>query len=151
MLEMKEQDDSSLKPYVKIKQPEWETNAHRVVAVEKRMQNVSAALLDTTVFKGIPFIIQEMQPVKDGIDFMLIKERSKDVQQVIKDMAILTASAQLRSSGRQGSATTDELIAFGNNKKWQEQLLNYSLKYKMQVEKDYKEYCIDYKNGALEN
>jgi uncharacterized protein (DUF2252 family) len=149
LLEMKEEDESLLAPYLKVPQPKWKTSAERVVAVQERMQNVSAALLDTIVFDKRSFIIQEMQPVKDSIDFTLIKERPKDIHQVISDMAMLTASAQLRSSGRQGSATADELIAFGQNNKWQESILNYSIEYKKQVEKDYRAFCADYKKGLL--
>ena len=150
LLEMKEAETSSLKPFLKIPQPKWTTEAARVVAIEKRMQNVSAALLSTVVFDKRPFIIQEMQPAKDSIDFTLIKKRPKDIHQVISDMAMLTAAAQLRSSGRQGSDIADKLIAFGNNNKWQEAILKYSIQYKKQVEKDFKDYCIDYKKGELQ-
>jgi len=145
LLEMKEADASSLRPYLKAPQPKWKNHAERVITVEQRMQNVSAALLATTFFDKNDFIIQEMQPVKDSIDFTLIKERPKDIRQVISDMAMLTASAQLRSSGRQGAAIADELIALGNNNKWQEAILDYSIRYKKQVEKDYKDFCTDYK------
>ncbi len=64
-------------------------------------------------------------------------------------MALLTASAQLRSSGREGAANADELIAFGNNKNWQDKIIDYATKYVKQIKKDYKNYKADYKKGAL--
>ena len=107
------------------------------------------ALLSSSTFQGESFLIQEMQPVKDSIDFKLIRDQYRDMYQVIDDMAMLTASAQLRSSGRQGAATADELIAFGLNNQWQEELLNYAIAYTAQVKTDYKAFVADYKKGIL--
>lgn len=147
LLDMKQARYSSLKPYVKIKQPQWNTEADRVMAVKQRMQNVSVALLGSTVFNGDPYILQEMQPTEDRINFELIKDRQSDINQVIHDMAMLTASAQLRSSGRQGSAIADELIAFGQNTGWHKGILNYAIKYARQVKLDYQAYLKDYNEG----
>ena len=90
-----------------------------------------------------------MQPVKDSINFNLIKDRYRDIYQVIDDMAILTASSQLRSSGRQGSATADELIAFGEQHEWQETVLNYSVDYAKKIKRDYAAFVKDYKKGMF--
>jgi uncharacterized protein (DUF2252 family) len=147
LLDMKQARASSLKPYVKIKQPQWGTEADRVIAVKQRMQNVSPALLGSTVFNGDPYILQEMQPTADRINFELIKDRQNDINQVIHDMAMLTASAQLRSSGRQGSAIADELITFGQHTGWHKDILNYAIKYAKQVKLDYQEYVKGYNEG----
>ena len=90
-----------------------------------------------------------MQPVKDSINFKLIRERYRDIYQVIDDMAILTASAQLRSSGRQGAAVADELIVFGQNLQWQEAVLEYAQQYAKKVRKDYQQYLKDHKKGEF--
>jgi len=149
LVDMKQAVSSSLLPYVNIPQPEWESEAHRIVAIQQRMQNIPPALLSTTMFKGDAYIIQEMQPVKDSINFNLIKDRYRDIYQVIDDMAILTASSQLRSSGRQGSATADELIAFGEQHEWQETVLNYSVDYAKKIKRDYAAFVKDYKKGMF--
>lgn len=65
----------------------------------------------------------------------------------MEDMALLTASAQLRCAGRQGAAIPDELIAFGSDHSWQKGVLDYAAGYAEQVKKDYKEYFIAYKDG----
>ena len=70
--------------------------------------------------------------------------------QVIDDMAALTASAQLRSGGRQGSAIIDELIAFGNDSKWQQGVIDYARGYTKVVKKDYAAFMKDYKQGKYE-
>jgi uncharacterized protein (DUF2252 family) len=144
LIDMKQAEPSSLQPYLKIKQPSWNSEAERVAAVQQRMQNISPALLGTAAFKENSYVIKELQPTSDKIDFLLIKDRYKDIVQVIEDMAMLTASAQLRSAGRQGSANADELIAFGQNTSWHQQLLDYASNYSVQVKQDYRSFLKDY-------
>jgi uncharacterized protein (DUF2252 family) len=150
LLDMKEARPSSVKPYVKIKQPAWASEAERVAAIQQRMQGVLVSLKGTTIFKGEPYALQEMQPMEDKINFELIKDRFKDLGQVISDMAMLTASAQLRSGGRQGSAITDELIAFGNDDKWRQAIIDYAKAYAKVVKKDYTAFRKDYKQGKYD-
>ena len=150
LVDMKQAMPSSLQPYIKVKQPGLGTDAQRVIAIQQRMQNVPPALLTPVIFKGAPYVLKQMQPIQDKIDFELIKYRYGDIGDVINDMAYLTASAQLRSSGRQGSAIADELIAYGQNYQQtgtQGAILKYALSYARQVKKDYKEFMTGYDKG----
>ncbi len=149
LIDMKQAVPSSLNQYSDITQPSWNSEAERVVAVQRRMQNRPPALLSTTSFRNESFVIQEMQPAKDSINFKLIKKEYRNMYRVIDDMAMLTASSQLRSSGRQGSAIADDLIVFGSDESWQEQVLNYAIEYAHQVKKDYLLYLKDFKAGAF--
>jgi uncharacterized protein (DUF2252 family) len=152
-VDMKQSRPSSLMAHLQHTQPEWESEASRIIEVQKRMQNVSASLLSTTIFQEEPYILQELQPVKDSINFKLIRDQYRDIYQVIDDMATLTASAQLRSGGTDGSAITDELKAFGNHEGWQEEVLSYAMKYADKVKRDFRQFQKDYKKGlfALQN
>jgi uncharacterized protein (DUF2252 family) len=147
LVDMKQAKPSSVQPYLHVKQPEWQSEAVRVMQIKQRMQNVSVALLGTGLFKGDSYIIQEMQPTEDRINFELIKNRYDDIRLVIEDMALLTASAQLRSTGRQGSVIADQLIEFGYGTHWQEEILKYAKKYAGEVRKDYEQYVSDYKEA----
>ena len=113
------------------------------------MQNRPPALLSTTVFRGESYVIQEMQPTKDSINFKLIKKDYRHIYQVIDDMAMLTASTQLRSAGRQGSASADEMIAFGQQDHWQQAILQYAIDYSGHVKRYYIQFLQDYKKGFL--
>ena len=144
---MKQAPPSSLLPWLNTPQPSWASEAERVVVTQERMQNVSPALLSTTLFQEEPYVLKEMQPTADKIDFLLIRDRYKDIQCVVADMGLLTASAQLRSAGRQGAALPDELIAFGKDHHWQQGLLDYAATYAEQVKKDYQAYFKEYKAG----
>lgn len=141
VVDMKQSRASSLAPYVPFAQPEWPSESERILAVQQRMQNISPALLSTTVFKGDTYVIQELQPTKDSINLNLIRDRYRDIYQAINDMAVLTASAQLRSTGRQGSASADELIAFGRSESWQRPVINYAIGHALKVKKDYLKFC----------
>jgi uncharacterized protein (DUF2252 family) len=147
LIDMKLAAPSSLAPYIKISQPLWQTDAQRVATIQRRMQNTSPAMLSDVLFKEESYVLKELQPVDDKIDFLIIKDIQKDIARVIKDMARLTASAQLRSSGRQGAAIADELVAFGQDQHWQKPILEYSSAYSKQVKKDFQAYLQAYKAG----
>ncbi len=150
LLDMKQARSSSVLPYLPVQQLQWETEAARVIGVQQRMQNVPAALLSTTVFRGESYTIQELQPVKDSIKFKQLKDY-RDMYQVIDDMAALTASAQLRSGSIQGSGTLDDLMAFGADQGWQEAVINYAEHYALVTKKYFREYLKDYKRRKYES
>ena len=150
LLDMKQARSSSVAPYLPVQQLQWETEAARVIGVQQRMQNVPAALLSTTVFRNEAYILQELQPVKDSIKFKQLNDY-RDMYQVIDDMAALTASAQLRSGGMQGSGTLDDLMAFGADQGWQEAVIGYAEDYSLVTKKYYREYLRDYKRKKYES
>ncbi len=112
LLDMKEAMPATIATH-RVLQPVWKTEAERVVSIQRRMQNRAPALLSSTIFNDRSYIVQEMQPEKDSINFKMLRDRYRDMYQVIDNMGMLTASSQLRSAGRQGSAIADDLIAFG--------------------------------------
>jgi len=151
LIDMKQALPSCLQGRTDITQPSWATEAARVVAIQHRMQNVCPALLGTCRFKEEDYVVKEMQPTADKIDFMLLKDRRQDIICVVQDMALLTASAHLRSAGRQGAALPDELIAFGGDHHWQKGVLDYAAAYSEQAKKDYREYFAAYKDDFFKN
>jgi uncharacterized protein (DUF2252 family) len=151
LVDMKQATRSSVQPFTDVQQPTWENDAERIVAIQQRMQNVSPALLNAAIFKDDCYVIKEMQPTADKIDFLLIKDKYKYILRVIEDMALLTASAQLRSSGREGSAIADDLIAFGKDVHWQQSLIGYASAYAKQVKKDFSNYSKDFTKGIFLN
>lgn len=152
LIDMKEARPSAVLTWLaiarpEISQPKWASEAARVVAIQQRMQNINPALLSTTIFHDVPYVMKEMQPTDDKINFLTVKDRYRDIACVVEDMAFLTASAQLRSAGRQGAAIPDLLIDFGQDSHWQAPVLEYATQYAAQVKKDYQEYFTAYKAG----
>jgi uncharacterized protein (DUF2252 family) len=149
VVEMKQTRASCLVPYVAVKQPEWKSEVERLIAVKRRMQNIPPALLNEIDFEGEAYLFQEMQPIADKIKFNLIEDNRRDLEKVIESMAMLTASAQIRSSGMQGSAINDELVAFARRTDWQEQVTNYARTYAKRAESDYQQFMSDYTAGKF--
>jgi uncharacterized protein (DUF2252 family) len=147
LVDMKQALPSSLSPFVKTKQPLFETEADRIITVQRRMQHVCSSMLSTSHFQGEHYVMQELQPVKDTIKFKLLKEDYRNMYQVIDDMGMLTASAQLRSSGMDGTATKDELKAFAADTAWQEPLLAIAAEQAALVSADFGAYEQDFRNG----
>jgi len=78
------------------------------------------------------------------------RDQYRDIYQVIDDMSVLTASAQLRSGGMNGSATIDELKAFGSDAAWQQKLLDYCFEYCKKVKGDYRKFVSNLENDVFD-
>jgi uncharacterized protein (DUF2252 family) len=129
---------SSLARFDRITQPRWKSEPDRVVAVEQRMQGTTPALLDAVKIGRGGYVLRELQPSKDRLTLKDARGRPGRLRSVISTMARVTAWAQLRSSGRQGSAVADDLIAFADDSGWQRSLVDYGRLYASKVERDYK-------------
>jgi uncharacterized protein (DUF2252 family) len=102
------------------------------------MQGTTPALLDAVKIGRGGYVLRELQPSKDRLTLKDARGRPGRLRSVISTMARVTAWAQLRSSGRQGSAVADDLIAFAGDTKWQRPLIDYGRLYASKVERDYK-------------
>ena len=128
---------SSLANFDRLPQPTWKSEPDRVVAVQRRMQGTAPALLDAVTIGRGGYVLRELQPSKDRLTLREARGRPGRLRSVISTMAHVTAWAQLRSGGRQGSAVADDLIAFANDSGWQRPLVDYGRLYADKVERDY--------------
>ena len=129
---------SSLARFGNVGQPRWKSEPDRVVAVQQRMQGTTPALLDAVKIGSGGYVLRELQPSKDRLTLKDARGRPGRLRSVISTMAHVSAWAQLRSSGRQGSAVADDLIAFADDSSWQRPLIDYGRLYASKVERDYK-------------
>jgi uncharacterized protein (DUF2252 family) len=154
LLDLKEATPCSLLPYLRLKlpklaQPRWPSEAHRVVAVQRRMQAVSAAFLHPVLFGTGAYVLRGLQPSEDRVTLDRSSQSMDQLQQVLASMGRLLAWAQLRSAGREGSATADELIAFGQRSKWREKMLGASHDCAEQVRADAATFSLAYDDGLF--
>jgi hypothetical protein len=98
------------------------------------MQAVPVALLEAVTMDERPFVLRALQPSDDRVN--LGQADAAQLEQLVGTMGQLVAWAELRSAGRDGSATADELIAFGGRKKWKTALLDAATACAAQVRKD---------------
>ncbi len=122
ILDLKAALPSAVAQHVKTQQPRWPSEAHRIVAVQTMMQAVPMAFLHAVEMDGRPFVLRGLQPSEDRVSLDDKDARFEEVTEVIAQMAQMLAWAQLRSSGRSGAASADELIAFGQATKWRSKM-----------------------------
>lgn len=149
VLDLKAATPSAVMPALEglgIQQPAWNSEAERCVAVQRRMQAISPALMAALVDAPTQtsFILRELQPTQDKVDFNDAKGDIERVEEVLLIMAQVLAWSELRSSGRQGSANADELIAFGSEvERWSNPVLDYAQEYAAQVKQDWKTFVAE--------
>ncbi|GAB3792176.1 DUF2252 domain-containing protein [Spirosoma humi] len=149
LLDLKRARQSTLQIRLADQQPFWFSEAERIVEVQKRIQAASPALLHPLLMPdGASYVLRELQPSEDKISLTELSGKVKKLENLLGSMGHLCAWGQLRSSGRQGSAIADELIAFGlDYASWRDQLIDYARQYAHQVKADYAVYCIAYDDG----
>ncbi|MCW3126766.1 MAG: hypothetical protein JWO03_2424 [Bacteroidetes bacterium] len=144
LLDMKEAKVSSLLQHLHVKQPEWKNQADRIITTQSRMQFCPPALLSSEHFDKKYFVLKELQPIQDKMDFNLCGGIVSDMEHVILSMADISAYAHLRSTGRHGSSTADDLAGLVSRSGWQKDMYNLSQELSIQMGKDYKAF-LEYK------
>ena len=150
LLDLKQALPSSVASHLRSLQPQWRSEAHRIVEIQLRMQAVSEALLQTVNFPGDSYVIRELQPLEDRIFLDRAHQTVAQLNLTVRNMGQMLERAQLRSSGRQGSATADDLIAFGQRKKWKTKLLTTARSCATQVRKDAATFNAAYDSGQFD-
>jgi uncharacterized protein (DUF2252 family) len=150
LLDAKEARPSALARVVPVAQQTWESEAARVVQLQHRMQAVTPALLQAAKIGETPFILRELQPTEDRLSLAAACDRPRRLRSAMRSMAQTTAWAQLRSSGREGSATADDLIALSRSRAWRLALINYARRYQRTVERDWRRFVVAHEDGVLD-
>ncbi len=148
LLDLKQECESSLQPYLKLPQPQWASQAERVLEIQQRVQVTPPALLGVIMIDGESYVLRELQPLQDRVSLNAGSGKLGRLKKLMRTMGQVTAWDQLRSGGRQGSAIADDLIAFAKGQPsvlhttyWRTALLDYAQAYSVQVEADYKDFC----------
>ncbi|MPW08014.1 DUF2252 domain-containing protein [Paraburkholderia sp. CNPSo 3155] len=150
LIDLKQALSSSVSAHVTATQPQWHTEAQRVVEVQRRNQAVSQAFLHAVEFNQRSYVLRSLQPSEDRVALADWDGKLPRLAAVINSMAELSAWAHLRSGGRQKSAIADDLIAFGSRRDWQLPLIDLATQCEAQVAADWKAYCEAYDRGSVE-
>ena len=148
LLDLKESIPSALEPYTPVKQPKWHSESERVATIGARLQAVPPSFLEAVDLDGKPFLLKGLQPTQDRVDLQGAAAHPKQLNHLMCQYGGLAASAQLRASGRQGSANADALIAFGSGGKKLDVLVDLALEMAEQVQRDWKTFAKEYEKNA---
>ncbi|MGZ5056506.1 MAG: DUF2252 domain-containing protein [Methylobacter sp.] len=141
LLDLKYEPGSALAPYLILPQPEWGTEAERVVSIQRRVQAISPAFLNAVQIGDRSYVMRELLPNSDRLHLDLWDGKLCRLEKVMYAMGNVMAWGHLRSGGRQGSAIADEWMAFAARNDWRSPLLEYAEGYARQVITDWHEFC----------
>jgi uncharacterized protein (DUF2252 family) len=131
-------------------QPRFASEAQRIVSVQQRMQAIPIAALHAVTLDGEPYVLRRLLPSEDRVDLRSLRGRPTRIHALLEDVGRCLAWDQLRSGGRDGSATADALIAFGTDPAWRRPLLALAEHAAAEVEADYRVFGAAYDAGALD-
>jgi uncharacterized protein (DUF2252 family) len=141
LLDIKEAKPSAMVPHLArlgIKQPIWSDEASRVVTVQNRMQAVDHAFLQAVKLDGLPCILRGLQPSEDRVAIGEWGKKLDRLKEVVATMGRILAWDQLRASGRSGSVSADELIAFAQRGDWVTEMLDAATEMTLMTQQQWK-------------
>ncbi|MFZ6647147.1 DUF2252 domain-containing protein [Undibacterium sp. TJN25] len=147
LLDLKRAQPSSMAASLKRAQPQWKTEAERIVTLQRRLQAVSMAFLHPVKMGKRDYVLRALQPSEDRVTLDGAVNSLQEMEDVMRTMGEVVASAHLRGAGRQGSAIADELIAFAQKKKWIADVMAAAQDCSKQLAKDWQAYCKAYDRG----
>lgn len=150
LLDLKQSTASSLLRNLVTEQSDWPSEAHRIVALQRRIQAVSVAFLHPVEMENNDwYVLRELQPIEDGVSLNGTRQTLDEIAQLLRTMGRVVAWAHLRGSGRKGAAVADELMEFANRPDWKEQLLDVAQACSRQVCEDSAAFDVAYENKAF--
>ncbi len=150
LLDLKRAAHSALESQLHVVQPSWPSQAHRIVGLQRRMQAVSMAFLQPVLLGDAAYVLRGLQASEDRIALKKDNRQSlAERQDLLATMGRILAWAHLRSAGREGSANSDALVAFGRESTWKKVLLVASASLAVGVRTDWSEFAAAYDQGAF--
>lgn len=149
LLDLKQAAPSSLAGHTPMAQPKWADEAQRIVAIQRRVQAVPVAFLHEVQLHRQAYVLRDLQPSQDRAALAASEPDPGRAERLLTVMGQIVAWAQLRSSGRQGSAIADALIDFGARRKWRAELQAAAREAAAQVQDDWQAYAAAYDDGAF--
>jgi uncharacterized protein (DUF2252 family) len=149
LLDLKRALPSTLVSHLKLEQPTWPSEAHRVVSLQRRLQAVSIAFLHPVMLDDNPFVLRAMQPAADRVALAQARHTAGELSQLVTTLGRIAAWAQLRSSGRDGSAVADDLIEFAHRRKWKDRLRDAAIDCAASITKDAVAFNVAWDDGQF--
>ena len=149
LLDLKQALPSALAARVQTSQPRWDNEAQRIVSLQQRVQAISPAFLHAVTIGGVAYVLKGLQPSEDRVALDPGHGHFDRLHGLMSTLAEIVAWGELRSAGRQGSASADELIAFAGQKRWKAAMIVLARGSEKQVDRDWREFCTAYDDKAF--
>lgn len=107
------------------------------------------AFLQPLKWRKQSYVLRGLQPSEDRVVLDRSSQSMGELEGIMHTMGQLTAWAQLRSSGRGGSATADALQDFAGGRKWSRNLIAAAHACAQACAADCKAFAAAYDDGGL--
>ena len=126
LLDLKFANPSCLAVQFRQFQPQWKSEATRIVSLQRRLQAESPALLCASIESDKSFVLKELQPAQDRLQLADLSTDPARRHTALATMMRLSAWSMLRASGWDGAAPGQLLTAFAAEPQWQQRMLTVS-------------------------
>lgn len=128
-------------------QPEWHSDAERIVSVQRHSAIVAPAFLFPAEWDDRSYCIREMQPEEDRVRLHDWEKQPKKIAEAIVLMASVAAWMHLRGGGWLGAAPIEQLSAFGHESSWREPVVQLARAAAERTQQQYREFAKAYDDG----
>ncbi len=130
-------------------QPPWASDAERIVEVQRHLQAIPPALLGAVPCGGRLFVLRELQPSADRIDFDQWDGSLGDLVSVLQTQGQVLAWTHLRGAGWRGGCDEAALVEFGRSGQWIGDTLALARHCAAETERQWQAFAAAYDAGAL--
>ena len=144
LVDIKVANPSALAIALRSKQPEWKSEAERVVSLQRISQAISPDLLGAIGVGKHSYIVKELHPSADRINLPALDGNKRPLGDVVRTMAQVIAWAHLRGSSRFGSDSVEKLAAYAGNNAWKETLKSVAAESAARAFQQWQAFATDY-------
>ena len=148
-LDLKFAAPSAVADWLAEPQPQWPSEAARVVCIQRVMQAISPALLHTVRYENRSFVLKELQPTIDRLDLSEWRSKPKRILQAVEGMGHVAAWAHLRGCGHHGAASSETLQAYAATRRWPASVDRLASVAAARTHRAWLTYCRDFDSGAV--
>jgi uncharacterized protein (DUF2252 family) len=148
-LDLKFAAPSAVADWLAQPQPQWPSEACRVVSIQRLMQAISPALLHPVRFENQPFVLKELQPSVDRLDLALWRTKPRRILQAVEGMGHVAAWAHLRGCGHHGAAASETLQAYVATQRWSRSVERVAAQAARRIHAAWQVYSKDFDSGAV--
>jgi uncharacterized protein (DUF2252 family) len=148
-LDLKYAAPSAVAAWLERGQPKFADEADRVVRIQRMMQAISPAMLRAVSFDSAPFILKEMQPSIDRLDFSAWRGKPRRIREAVHSMGHTAAWAHLRGCGHFDTADVETLQTYVASSHWRHAARKLAGAAAAKMRAAWRRYCKDYDAGGI--
>ena len=149
VLDLKYAAPSAVSAWLKRRQPQWRSEAARVKEVQSIMQAIPPAMLHAVAFRERPFLLKELQPSIDRLDFTQWNGKLNRFTQAVEGMGRVAAWAHLRGCAHHNAASVEAFQRYAAGKRWAPAVERLAETTAERIRRAWQMYAKDYDSGAV--